>query len=122
MTGMSDAMGWLSNTLDTFNGETGTIRRGSKSTTVTVVRGRNRPKLMSIDGQAYIELEHQEILIKPSQYTFSGISAEPLPGDRIVIGSEEYVTVPYLPGEGVWRYLDQYKTYYRIHVQLVSDG
>ncbi|WP_449314292.1 hypothetical protein [Rhodopirellula halodulae] len=117
----SDALGWLNSTSEFLDGETATLRRGHHSTTVTVVRGSNKPKLMSQDGQAYVELEHQEILIRPSQYSFGGIKHEPLPGDRIVIGSETFAAVPYISGEGCWRYTDQFKSHYRIHVQLTND-
>lgn len=118
MTGFSDATGWMKSSLASFAGETVTLRRGALVATVTAIRGSTNPKLANDGGESYIELRGAEWLIPPAEYVFDEIEEEPLPGDRLVVGTETFVATPFVAGEPCWRWSDQTKTYYRIHWEL----
>lgn len=118
MTGHSDAAQWLSQALDDFEGEVVIVRRGPLETEVRAIRATNSPKLMSDDGQAFIELKGQEWLIQPSHYEFDEQASYPLPGDRIVVGSETFVVSPLFGSQPCWRWSNQIRTYLRIYTEL----
>lgn len=114
---------WLSQQFRKHAAQSITYKRGSSAVRVPATIGRSTFEDAGGD-QSLVRYESRDYLIDVQDLKLDGILTEPQAGDQIVEGVDasdgftyEVMTVP---GEGVWRYADQYRLAFRIHTKFVS--
>lgn len=97
-------------------------RRGSWAIQIPVTIGRSQFEDTGGDG-SLIRYESRDYLITPSDLVIDGIQVEPASGDQIIEGALDnglLFEVLSIPGEGFWRWSDQFRTTYRVHAKFAS--
>ena len=79
---MSSAMASIEETLRGNLGESGTLSRGSDTTTVTAVIDTVRYETVDDTTGAVTSLVSADLLIKPADYQIDSVQVEPTRGDR----------------------------------------
>lgn len=116
-------MSWLSSQLgaafgliDQAAGEPIIYRRGSAEVEIEcAVRGESRFEEVVGDGETTTLIKSVDWLVKPEDLVICGDLAEPMKGDQVITADGEVFDL--MPGmsESPWRWLNSYKTRYRIH-------
>lgn len=106
-----------------LQGRAVTYRRGPQSTALTAVKSVRRIEGIDASGAAVL-VEKTDWLVRASDLTLGGLAAAPEEGDQVeeTIGAAK-ATYEAMPDgkEPHGRYADAARTWWRIHVKLVSE-
>lgn len=115
---MSDAVGWMANSLKAVSGEMVTYSRGGEYVSLTVIPGQYEADRESSEG---LTTEDQvfDFLIVADELKLSGEAVEPESGDCIELSGKTYIV--FSPGgtEPSWRHTDQTRKIYRVHTREI---
>lgn len=97
-------------------------RVGSATQTVTLSRARYGRTLFSglQESAVAVQWGERDYLIEVAELALNGSPTTPQRGDRITDGATVWELASPETDEAPWRYSDQYRTTYRVHVKRVS--
>ena len=100
-----------------------TVRRGDLSAALTCGLGQSRFDLTQGD-QVVTEVSAIDLLFAVEDYDFGSGPVQPAEGDQYEVDDGTTVltleAMPY-PPEPAWRYMDAYRSHYRIHTKQVDS-
>lgn len=110
---LADAATWIAGKMQSGLATSITYRRGGTSVSISATKGASQHQVDTLTG--VISWFDQDWLIPADVLTIG----EPLSGDVITYGTEEYEVLP-ATGEECWRWSDNHQTIYRIHSKRIK--
>ena len=115
---------WLARTQGRYATLCVSYGRASSSVTVRAQPGRSEFDLQDQQDGFLTRAQSRDYLIDPCELVLDGVPTEPRSGDRIVEtdrdGNQWTYEVRDVAGHPCWRWADEYRNRYRIHVKYVG--